>query len=101
MTQVDTTTDLAHGSGGPFKDYLDESKGITSWLGTLDHKRIGIMYLIAVGLSFALGGFYAMALRLELLTPGETIMTAATYNKVFTLHGAVMVFLFIVPGIPA
>ncbi|MEZ6005193.1 MAG: cbb3-type cytochrome c oxidase subunit I [Planctomycetota bacterium] len=101
MTQVDSTTGLSHGSGGGHVDYLDVKKGLKNWLVTLDHKRIGVMYLIAVGLSFTLGGIYALGLRLELMTPGETLMTAATYNKFFTLHGAVMVFLFIVPGIPA
>ncbi|MCA9001496.1 MAG: cbb3-type cytochrome c oxidase subunit I, partial [Planctomycetes bacterium] len=58
-------------------------------------------YLIAVGISFFLGGFFALGLRIELWSPGETIMGADTYNQFFTLHGAVMVFLFIVPGIPA
>ena len=101
MTQVDTSTGLTHGGGGEHKDYLDESSGFKNWIVTLDHKRIGIMYLIAVGLSFALGGIFALALRLELWSPGETIMDANMYNKMFTLHGAVMVFLFIVPGIPA
>ena len=59
------------------------------------------MYLAAILSSFFLGGVFAMLLRTELLTPGQTIMTADTYNKMFTLHGAVMIFLFIIPGIPA
>jgi cytochrome c oxidase subunit 1 len=82
-------------------NYLHAQPGLMSWLMSIDHKRIGIMYLIAVFLTFALGGFLALAVRLELIAPGETIMTAETYNRVFTLHGLVMVFLFIIPGIPA
>ncbi|OZC03233.1 cytochrome c oxidase subunit I [Rubricoccus marinus] len=71
------------------------------WMTTVDHKRIGLMYLASVSLAFAVGGFLALAVRLELFTQGETIMTADTYNQVFTMHGIVMVFLFIVPSIPA
>jgi cytochrome c oxidase subunit 1 len=81
--------------------YLTHGKGILSWLFTLDHKRIGVMYLVAITSSFFLGGVFALLVRTELLTPGQTIMTADTYNKMFTLHGAVMIFLFIIPGIPA
>src|SRR3954453_1696026 len=82
-------------------NYITSPKGIMSWLTTVDHKRIGIMYLWAVLGAFLLGGLFALALRIELLTPKQTIMTAETYNKVFTLHGVIMVFLFIIPSIPA
>jgi cytochrome c oxidase subunit 1 len=82
-------------------NYITEPKGLKSWLTTVDHKRIGIMYLWAVLGAFLLGGIFALLLRIELLTPKETIMTAETYNKVFTLHGVIMVFLFIIPSIPA
>jgi cytochrome c oxidase subunit I len=81
--------------------YLDAAKGWKSWAYTLDHKRIGVMYLIAVSLALLVGGLFAMLIRIELFTPGKTIMTAETYNKVFTLHGIIMVFLFIIPSIPA
>ncbi|MGB9606698.1 MAG: cytochrome c oxidase subunit I, partial [Bryobacteraceae bacterium] len=81
--------------------YLTETRGLRSWLFTLDHKRIGVMYLWSTLLAFFLGGVLAMLIRLELLTPGRTLMDADTYNKVFTLHGAVMIFLFIIPSIPA
>jgi len=81
--------------------YLNERRGLRSWLLTLDHKRIGVMYLWSILLAFFLGGVFAMLIRLELLTPGRTLMSAETYNKVFTLHGAVMIFLFIIPSIPA
>jgi len=82
-------------------NYINASKGLMSWLFTIDHKRIGIMYLFTIMATFALGGFLALAVRLELFTPGETIMGPDAYNRVFTLHGLVMVFLFIIPGIPA
>ena len=78
-----------------------EKRGIRSWLLTLDHKRIGVMYLWSVLMAFFLGGVFAMLIRLELLTPQKTIITADTYNQAFTLHGATMIFLFIIPAIPA
>lgn len=82
-------------------NYLNEFKGIKSWLFTLDHKRIGVLYLFGVMISFLLGGIFAIVIRLELLSPGMDIISADTYNKMFTLHGAVMIFLFIIPAIPA
>ena len=82
-------------------NYLTAGRGVLSWIFTLDHKRIGVMYLVAILTSFFLGGVFALLLRTELLTPGPTIMSADAYNKMFTLHGAVMIFLFIIPGIPA
>ncbi len=82
-------------------NYLNEEKGLKSWLFTLDHKRIGMMYLFAVMIAFFLGGVFAILIRLELLNPGQDFFTADTYNQLFTLHGAVMIFLFIIPAIPA
>ena len=99
-TEVEHAAD-PHGGIDPNENYLIAGKGVWSWLTTLDHKRIGVMYLISVILAFFLGGMFALLIRLELLTPGRTIMGAATYNRVFTLHGAIMVFLFIIPSIPA
>ena len=90
------------GKGAPdHSNYLTASRGLCSWLFTLDHKRIGVMYLISVLGAFLVGGLLALAIRLELLTPEKTVMEADTYNHAFTLHGAVMVFLFIIPSIPA
>ncbi len=83
------------------ENYLNKSRGLLSWLATLDHKRIGVMYLICILSAFLLGGVLALVLRTELWSPGKTIMEPDTYNRMFTLHGAVMVFLFIIPGIPA
>jgi len=85
----------------PAHHYLNEPKGWKSWLFTLDHKRIGILYLVGIGIAFALGGIFAILIRLELLNPGADIMSSDTYNKLFTLHGAAMIFLFIIPSIPA
>ena len=82
-------------------NYLTHTTGVRSWILTRDHKRIGVMYLVSIVTSFLLGGIFAMLVRTELLTPERTIMTAETYNRIFTLHGAVMIFLFIIPGIPA
>ncbi len=87
--------------GAAHLSYLREKRGLKSWLLTLDHKRIGVMYLWSVLIAFALGGFFAMVVRLELLTPQKTLIDADTYNQAFTLHGAIMIFLFIIPAIPA
>jgi cytochrome c oxidase subunit I len=82
-------------------NFFEASSGLKSWTHTLDHKRIGLMYLGSVLFAFFLGGVFALLVRLELLTPGKTIVEAKTYNQFFTLHGAIMVFLFIIPAIPA
>src|SRR5437879_9402676 len=72
-----------------------------SCLTTTDHKRIGVMFLIAAVASLFAGGSIAMLMRLELLTPGPDLIEANTYNRFFTLHGIVMIFLFMVPAIPS
>ena len=76
-------------------------KGLWEWLSSVDHKRIGILYLITGFASFIVGGIFALLLRTELIAPGQTIMSPEMYNVVFTLHGTIMIFLFIVPGIVA
>ncbi len=102
MASTTTTADVAvPANKGADDNYLTHDKGIASWLLTLDHKRISVMYFICVISAFALGGTFALLIRTELLTPGRTIVDADTYNQLFTLHGAVMVFLVIIPGIPA
>jgi len=102
MASPSTTADVVDPHWSRAEDnYLVHDKGILSWILTLDHKRIGVMYLFSVLSAFALGGLFALLLRTELLTPGRTIMEPDTYNQMFTLHGAVMVFLVIIPGIPA
>ena len=83
------------------KNYLNEKTGLLSWLFTLDHKRIGILYLISVLTFFFVGGVFALLIRLELFTAGPTIMEPDSYNQMMTLHGVMMVFMVIIPGIPA
>ncbi len=82
-------------------NYLNAKKGLASWMFTIDHKRIGLMYLVSIMAFFLVGGLFALLLRTELLTPAQTIVDAKRYNQLFTLHGAIMVFLVIIPGIPA
>ena len=84
----------------PDNNYLRESRGLASWLFTLDHKRIGVMYLAGVVMAFALGGLFALMVRAELFTANKMFLTEAWYNRMFTLHGAIMVFAFIIPSIP-
>ncbi len=86
---------------GAQENYLNSRTGFLSWIVTLDHKRIGILYLVSILTSFFLGGMFALMVRTELIASGKTIMDAETYNKAFTLHGAIMIFLVIIPSIPA
>jgi len=85
----------------PFLDPLPGRSGITSWIFSTDHKRIGMLYLWCILAMFAVGVVIGVLMRLELIAPGRTIMGAQAYNAMFTLHGVVMVFLFVIPGIPA
>jgi cytochrome c oxidase subunit 1 len=82
-------------------DYIHAGYGVKSWLLTTDHKRIAILYLISITLFFFVGGFFAFLLRLELMTPQGDIVSAETYNRLFTMHGVVMIFFFLIPSIPA
>ena len=81
-------------------NYLNNTSGFWSWAGTLDHKRIGLMYLIGVSIAFLSGGLFALLVRLHLWEPTGALFSNETYNQVFTLHGAFMVFLFVIPAIP-
>ena len=81
--------------------YLTDGYTLRSWLATRDHKRIGILYAIAITLFFFLGGAAATLIRLELATPAGDLVSADTYNKLFTVHGVVMVWFFLIPSIPA
>jgi cytochrome c oxidase subunit 1 len=85
----------------PRATYLNQEHTVKSWLLTFDHKRIGILYLISVTTFFIVGALFAALVRIELLTPGGDFMSAATYNKIFTMHGVVMVFFVLIPSIPA
>jgi cytochrome c oxidase subunit 1 len=92
MDTITTTTGL---------NYLNNGYGLKSWLLTKDHKRIALLYLWSVTAFFALGGFFALLIRLELLTPAADLVQPDTYNKLFTMHGVIMVFFFLIPSIPA
>jgi len=83
------------------RNYLNEELGIRSWLLTTDHKRIALLYLFTMTAFFFLGGFFALVIRLELLTPPGDLVTADVYNKLFTMHGITMVWWFLIPSIPA
>jgi cytochrome c oxidase subunit 1 len=85
----------------PREHYLNIRYGILSWLLTKDHKRIALLYLITVTAFFFLGGFFAVLIRLELATPPGDLLSADTYNRMFTMHGVIMVFFFLIPSIPA
>jgi cytochrome c oxidase subunit 1 len=83
------------------RNYLNIAYGVRSWLLTTDHKRIALLYLISISAMFFLGGAFAVAIRLELLTPKGDFVQVETYNKLFTMHGIVMVFFFLIPSVPA
>src|SRR3974377_359918 len=85
----------------PKVNFLTKENGLLSWLLTSDHKRIATLYLISIPFFFAIGGALAGLIRLELLTPQSDLMAADTYNKVFSMHGVIMIFLFLVPSVPA
>jgi cytochrome c oxidase subunit 1 len=85
----------------PEHSYLNHDSTLWSWLTTDDHKRIGVMFLLMTTACFLLGGIFAMVIRLEHLTPGPTIVSALGYNRLFTLHGVTMVWLFMIPAIPS
>src|SRR6186713_2747717 len=82
-------------------NYLNATYGLKSWLLTKDHKRIALLYLGSITFFFFIGGIYAMMIRLELLTPQGDLLASTTYNKVFTQHGIIMIFFFLIPSIPA
>src|SRR5665213_3327664 len=85
----------------PKKNYITAEHGLLSWLLTGDHKRIAMLYLISITFFFFIGGAFAGMIRLELLTPQPDLVASDTYNKFFTMHGIIMVFLFLVPSVPA
>jgi cytochrome c oxidase subunit I len=86
---------------GERETYLNKEYGIKSWLLTVDHKRIALLYLVSITFFFFIGGLFALLIRLELLTPAGDLVQADTYNKLFTMHGQVMVFFFLIPSVPA
>jgi cytochrome c oxidase subunit 1 len=91
MSEIATTT-RTH--------YLNADYRLRSWLLTTDHKRIAILYLLSVTGFFLLGAFFALLIRLNLLTPQGTLVKAETYDTLFTMHGLIMIFFFLIPSIP-
>ncbi|HTZ74818.1 MAG TPA: cytochrome c oxidase subunit I [Candidatus Aquilonibacter sp.] len=81
--------------------YLNAEYGLKSWLLTKDHKRIGLLYLATITIMFMFGGIAAFLMRVQLLEPQGALVEPETYNKLFTIHGVIMVFFFLVPSIPA
>src|ERR1700681_4597859 len=86
---------------GERENYLNAGHGPKSWLLTTDHKRIALLYLVSITFFFFIGGFFAVLIRLNLLNPAGTLVSAETYNRLFTMHGITMVFFFLTPSIPA
>jgi cytochrome c oxidase subunit I len=82
-------------------NYLNVAYGLRSWLLTVDHKRIGLLYMMSITGAFMVGGAFAVAIRLELLTPEGDLFQSETYNKLFTMHGIVMLFFFLIPAVPS
>jgi cytochrome c oxidase subunit 1 len=104
MTTIDVGAVPAPGAAGAFpirETYLNVAHSVKSWALTTDHKRIGVMYLVSTIFTLALGGAFALILRTEHLSPTRTFLDAQTYNRMFTMHGIVMVWLFMIPSIPA
>src|SRR5512139_122361 len=90
-----------HSAATPHSNYLTDGYGLKSWLLTKDHKRIGLLYLLSVSAFFVLGAVFAGLIRLELMTPAGDLVESDVYNKIFTMHGVIMVFFFLIPAIPA
>jgi len=83
------------------RNYLNADYGWKSWLFTLDHKRIALLYLVSITFFFIIGGSFAVLMRIQLVEPQGALVQPETYNKLFTLHGVVMIFFFLIPSIPA
>ena len=98
LSEADSTA-LAGATAAP--TYLHDGTTVMSWLNTRDHKRVGVMFLVSVIFFFFIGGIFALLLRFKLLEPGPFFVDAIGYNRLFTLHGIVMIFLFLIPSIPS
>ncbi|MFO7446611.1 MAG: cbb3-type cytochrome c oxidase subunit I [Ignavibacteriaceae bacterium] len=90
-----------NGNEPSYLEYKGKGTGLKSWIFSTDHKRIGILYLVSLISFFAVGVVFGFLIRLELIAPGRTIVDPQTYNSFFTLHGVIMIFLFVIPGLPA
>jgi len=96
---------MNHESKNNYEDnylkYRGKYKGLAGWIFSTDHKRIGLLYLYSIASFFVIGAILGLLMKMELIAPGKTIMEAQTYNGIFTLHGITMIFLIVIPGIPA
>lgn len=86
---------------GSFYEDHGKHKGILAWITSTDHKRIGLLYLYSIMAAFILAAILGLLMKIELIAPGKTIMDAKAYNGFFTLHGITMIFLVVIPGLPA
>jgi cytochrome c oxidase subunit 1 len=84
-----------------YLDYKGKYKGIFAWIFATDHKRIALLYLFSMMTMFVVGVLLGLAMKLELIAPGRTIMDPQSYNAVFTVHGVIMIFMIVIPGLPA
>src|SRR5437016_1195467 len=96
-----TTTIVRHSGAYALDNYLTAGQGVKSWLLPTDRKRIGILYLWTILVFFLIAAVAAALMRIELLTPEGDLVTSETYNKLFTIHGVLMVWFFLIPSIPA
>jgi cytochrome c oxidase subunit I len=95
---------MSNSENEPYVSYLDHKgkyKGILSWLLTTDHKKIGLLYFYCIIVFFFIAAFIGLLMRIELIAPGQTIMSAKTYNGMFTIHGIIMIFIIVIPALPA
>ena len=93
------TTNVANESN--YLKYQGKHKGLLGWILSTDHKRIGLLYLYSIMTMFSIGAILGLLMKLELIAPGRTIMAAQTYNAAFTVHGVIMIFMVVIPGLPA
>jgi len=82
------------------ESYLNAEVGLRSWFFTTDHKRIALLYFASITFFFFVGGIAATLIRIELITPGPTLGSPDVYNRLFTMHGIIMVWFFLIPSIP-
>jgi cytochrome c oxidase subunit 1 len=95
---MNTTTSVEETS---YLDYKGKYRGIFAWIFSTDHKRIGLLYLFSLLTFFIIGATLGLLMKAELIAPGKTIMDAQSYNAFFTLHGIIMIFAIVIPGLPA
>ena len=92
---------MNHSSPTAPLNYLNHKTGIWSWLSSTDHKRIGLLYLYSITIFFCTAAVLGLLMKIEKMAPGQTIMTAQTYNGMFSIHGIIMIFIVVIPGLAA